>query len=127
MSKTQVNTKVDPGLEDDIERYREEANLESRADAARSLLRRGLRDYNKPGAPARFLRTTSELTLIASMMSLVIAAAFRFPQRMLWVGATFGLLALFCGCAYGIAIKNIRLSGFLSRRGRVATDGGERE
>jgi hypothetical protein len=129
MSKRQANAKLDAALNADIEEYREQEGIETRSDAVRNLLRRGVRDYNQPGPALRFLRTAAQLTLIAAMMAVVIAGAFRFPARMLWVGGTFGLLSLFCGCAYGIGVTSLSWRDLVpSRRDRRAVaDGGEEQ
>lgn len=109
MAKSQLNIRPPENLEIDVEEYREENGLDTKSEAGRQLLRRGVdrwREQDQEGRPmgARILSRGAELAFISGLFAAIVGIGLDAVQ-LFELAAGFGLVAIALYGAYGVLMR----------------------
>lgn len=110
MAKSQLNVYYPQNLEADIESYRQENGLESKSEAGRQLLRRGVERWQEERRQvsstvgARVLTRGAELALISAVFAVIVGIGLGTVQLFQLSGG-FGVIAAVLYAVYGALVR----------------------
>lgn len=112
MSKENYSARVEDGLDDGIQQFKESRGINEDSEAVRQLLRRGLEAAE--GGESATLQVThlaSLVSFLGAVMAALMAVAFSWDVRLLAMAATFAFASILFSASTVSVFGSLRLLG----------------